>query len=316
MEVPPPAQPAAAPRLVKTAIVDGEVVNLRTLGIGYRLCAIAIVYSLISMLISVVLITTRLHNIGVILFWTGQLATSCLIACGHHARALGDGQVDSPPRDATATERVDAAALGMCCWIPLLGLIPALAFCISARTIFRSHGVPLGPVGPSQSVIDSLCEGRCHTCGYDITQQAGNTCPECGGDITTDRVNPSPSPAPAPPPLSAEDISTCAARCSQVAIVGLMLGLPAIALMILGSNTAPGLLPLLWFTGLVWGMYAHDYAKSARQILAPERWSAAVIITLASFLNPVLAAPTLFQLAAQLRRAARDRISNEPAATL
>jgi hypothetical protein len=304
VEVTPPAQPAAAPRRVKTAIIDGQTVNLRTLGIGYRLCAIAIVYSLTTIIISIILLASGQQILGTILLWTGQIATTCMIAGGHERRAIGDGEVASPPRKLSAIQRVRTALLGCFCWIPLLGLIPALLFCSNAREVFTSQGVPLGIFGPAQSVIEILCEGLCHTCGYDISQQASNTCPECGGDVTSDK--PSPSANAKPLSVTAEEFTSCASGCTDLVPLGLIIGLPAVSLLIVGGSTAHGFLTALWIAGVAWGLVASRQATHAQHLLAPQRSFASPAIGLTSLVNPALAALILLRLAAQLRRAARD----------
>jgi hypothetical protein len=297
----PPPGPAA-----KATRINGQMVNLHALALTYRICALAVISSLLLLAIVGVLLSRRMELTALGILIGGQLATGIAISIAFRQRRLGDAAVAIEPAPlpsrvfSTAADVLTAAL----CSLPLLGLLPAADLCGRAHRIFNTLDVPVGMLGPSAAALAALRLGVCHHCGYDINHQPGDTCPECGSDIAGDK-----SSAPsglAPVRVDSSAAASCATACTMFAALGLFIGIVQLSLLIsLASDARPHLF-LIWLPGMVWGAVASVLTARALRILAARGTVDHAVVLLTSLIWPVISAFILGKFAFRLRRAAES----------
>ncbi len=71
-------------------------------------------------------------------------------------------------------------------FIPFLNILTLLQLHAEASVILKERGLRAGILGMSKVDRLKLREGRCQSCGYDLSGTASsNRCPECGDDQPT-----------------------------------------------------------------------------------------------------------------------------------
>ncbi len=305
-----PTIPSAPPAsTVKAARINGHMVNLHTLATSYRICALAAIYSFLIMFVSGMLLARRMELTALGIFLSGQLATGIAITIAFRRRRLGDAAVatNPPPLPARVFDTAaDVLTVGLCAF-PILGLMPAADLCGRAHRIFNTLGVPVGLVGPSQAAINALRLGLCHTCGYDINHQPGDTCPECGSDISGDRQ----SAASGLKPVTIDRVQAndLAGTCDLIGYSGLALGTLQLVLVLLIESARREMFLITWLLGFLWGLAGAVMAARALRVLAARGTVDHAAVLLSSLISPLLGAALLLRLAFRLRLAAKSGTS-------
>lgn len=306
MEVTASLQPDRSAPTAKATRIDGQMVNLHALALSYRICALAVIFSLLLLVIVGMLLSRRMEVTALATLLGGQLATGITIAIAFRQRRLGNAAVAIEP--APLPSRVfDTAAdvlTAALCSLPLLGLLPAADLCGKAHRVFNTLGVPVGMLGPSMAALASLRLGVCHHCGYDINHQPGDTCPECGTNIAGDKS--SATSGLAPVRIDSSAAASCATACTMFAALGMFIGIVQLFLLISLGSKARDHLFLIWFPGLVWGAVASVLTRRALRILAARGTVDHAVVLLTSLLWPVISASILGKFAFRLRRAAES----------
>jgi hypothetical protein len=289
----------------KFANINGKMVNLHSLAVSYRICVVAVVGSFLVLFFSVVLISRRIDVLASLLFVSGQLACGIAIATAFRLSRIGDDAVTRPPRKPPfIVFRVLFDALtAVVSALPIFGLMPAANFCNWAHRVFNTLGVPVGVLGPSQAVISTLRLGLCHKCGYDISQQPSNLCPECGTDVTGDK--------PAPGGLSAvqndrQRARVLAGRCILVGAIGLALGIIQIQFVLPYKPSKSDIAFWTWLIGAIWGVVALVLAGRSLRALAARGALDHIVVLLTSLISPLVGAIVLLWIALRLRSAAKS----------
>jgi hypothetical protein len=304
MEPSATTNPASRSPTAKFANINGQMVNLHSLAVSYRICVIAVVGSFLALFFSVVLMAYGIVVLGSLLFVSGQLACGIAIATAFRISRIGDDAVAIPRRKPTfIVFRVAFDAFtAVVAAFPIFGLMPAANFCNWAHRVFNTLGVPVGILGPSQAVISTLRLGLCHRCGYDISQQPGNLCPECGSDISSDK--------PAPGGLSAVQIDrrrarVLAGRCILVGAIGLALGIIQTQLVLPYKPSKSDIAFWTWLIGAIWGVVAMVLAGRSLRALAARGALDHIVVLLTSLISPLVGAIVLLWIALRLRSAAK-----------
>ena len=299
-----PTIPSALPAsTVKAARISGKMVNLHALAAAYRLSALAVLGSFATLCLTLFLLARGMTSLGLTVFTISQLATGAAIGCAAHRSAAGAAAVEQPPRTLSLLHLAGSTFFAALCCIPILGLLPAADLCGKAHRIFNTLGVPVGMLGPSQAALASLRLGVCHQCGYDISKQPGNTCPECGNDVAGDKADATGSLGPVQ--VDTQAATSCATACTVMVTIGLLIGVPQAFLFVFAASNLRDHLLWLWLPGPIWGLVASVLASRALRILAARGTVDHAVVLLSSLLCPAFGAIILAKLASRLSRAAQ-----------
>ena len=298
----PPPGPAA-----KATRVNGQMVNLHALALTYRICALAVIASLLLLAIVGVLLSRRMELTALGILIGGQLATGIAISIAFRQRRLGDAAVAIEPAPlpsrvfSTAADVLTAAL----CSLPLLGLLPAADLCGRAHRIFNTLDVPVGMLGPSTADIDALSPTVCPQCGGDFDQQHGTVCPICLSDVSDQHrdILISSNAAPAHPGQRRLDRSAAyqsRTHCAVLASISFIIA--AAQLIALATLKNRDLLLLIWSPSIPMAIIGGIVASRGKRALGAHHSADELAIPLAMLLWPPFGGMLLIGMAVRLSR--------------
>jgi len=305
----------------KVARVNGVLVDLYAEAMAYRVLGLAVAAGVLTLIIAITLMSSRNFTLAMIAFYGGQGLTGLMVGFGLYLRHT---PVILPPpasNDAPTTQPVIgplgsahgrqaarrwlyAIGYGTVALVPLVGLAPAAQLCGDIHRIFNALGLPIGHFGPTNAAIDALHLGACHRCGYDIREQASNTCPECGADVAGDK--PESQSQLRLVEIDRQAASRASRTTMSVGLLGLVVGIGQFAALFAVSRPDSGALLLIWSASIPMLFLGGVIAGRGKKVLAASGTVDDLAVVLAMLIWPVLGGVLLMKMSNRLSEAANS----------
>lgn len=319
VEAPDPT--TQVPSRHKVARVNGVLVDLYAEAMAYRVLGLSVATGLLTLFCAIGLMSSRNFTLAMIAFYGGQGLTGLMVGYGLYLRhtpvrlpppASSDA---SPPQPAIGSPGAAHApqahwrwlyafGYGLVALVPLLGILPAAQICGDIHRIFNALGLPIGHFGPTNAAIDALHLGACHRCGYDIREQASNTCPECGADVAGDK--PESQSLLRLVEIDRQAASRASRSTMSVGLLGLVVGIGQFAALFAVSRPDSGALLLIWSASIPMLFLGGVIAGRGKKVLAASGTVDDLAVVLAMLIWPVLGGVLLMKMSNRLSEAANS----------